>query len=45
MLFGNDEKPSNLTEVAKTLGVYGKDIKQDVAPVAKAEESDDSDEK
>ena len=27
MLFGNDEKASNLTEVAKTLGVYGKDIK------------------
>lgn len=26
MLFGNDEKASNLTEVAKTLGVYGKDF-------------------
>jgi len=29
MLFGSDEKPSNITEVAKTLGVYGKDIKFD----------------
>jgi hypothetical protein len=40
MLFGNDEKPSNITEVAKTLGVYGKDIKQDVAPDAKVGESE-----
>ncbi len=43
MLFGNDEKATNLTEVAKTLGVYGKDIKQDVAPAGKAIQAEDSD--